>query len=397
MSGLLPLRGHGAERASLGRAVDAGDLPGSLLLHGPRGIGKQRLALWLGQLLLCDAPEPGEPCGRCRACRLTDRLEHPDLYWFFPLPRPRSSGSAERLAAALEDARAEELSARRAEPLYDVVRDGATGIYLAQVKTIRQVATAPPAMAKRKVVVVGDAERMVPQESSPAAANAFLKILEEPPARTHFVITASDPEALLPTILSRVLRVRMRPLSEDDVASFLTEFRGVDDEGATAAARLAEGSIGRALGFLPGADGEPGPLDALRRDAWLLLKAAAAEEPGRRLAAAHSRQVAGSRGEFLDVLGFLAGWIRDVSAARAGAESAILNADAADAVRQLADRLPLAAQNSATALNLVEEARDMARGNVNPQLITAWLLRRLHGTLAGETVAPELSPLHSLS
>ena len=69
-----------------------GTLPSSLLLHGPRGVGKQRLALWLGQLLLCQANDDAEmPCGRCTACRFALELGHPDLRWFFP--RPRLSGA----------------------------------------------------------------------------------------------------------------------------------------------------------------------------------------------------------------------------------------------------------------------------------------------------------------
>jgi DNA polymerase-3 subunit delta' len=62
---------------------------------------------------------------------------------------------------------------------------------------------------------------MVPQESSPEAANAFLKLLVEPPSGTYLVLTAEQPGALLPTILSRVLPVRLLPLEAREVASFL--------------------------------------------------------------------------------------------------------------------------------------------------------------------------------
>src|SRR6185312_8445305 len=78
-------------------------------------------------------------------------------------------------------------------------------------------------IAKRKVFVIGDAERMVPQEGSDAAANAFLKLLEEPPANTTLVLTSSEPGALLPTIRSRVVAVRVPPISDSAVEEFLAD------------------------------------------------------------------------------------------------------------------------------------------------------------------------------
>ncbi|MGH7504935.1 MAG: hypothetical protein ACRELX_04770, partial [Longimicrobiales bacterium] len=135
MSGLPPLLGHDDIRQALSRAAASGELSSALLLHGPPGIGKQRLALWLGQLLLCEAPS-SEPCGRCVSCRLSGQLEHPDLHWFFPLPRPRVSGGSDRLGDALEELRAEELAARRASPLYATGSADTTGIYLAHVQVL---------------------------------------------------------------------------------------------------------------------------------------------------------------------------------------------------------------------------------------------------------------------
>ena len=67
-------------------------LPQSILVHGPSGIGKQRLALWLAQTLVCEATTADGPCGACRHCRMTQELTHPDIQWVFPLPRPRDSG-----------------------------------------------------------------------------------------------------------------------------------------------------------------------------------------------------------------------------------------------------------------------------------------------------------------
>ncbi len=367
---LPPLHGHLDVRRALARAVRAGELPTSLLVHGAPGVGKQRLALWLAQLLLCERPHEDGPCDACQPCRLVQRLEHPDVHWFFPLVRPKGA-SADRLADALEEARAAELETRRTQPLRPPTPGEPTGIFLAQVQTLRRLVHARPAMAARKVFVIGQAEKLVPQESSPEAANALLKILEEPPADTTIVLTASDPEALLPTIRSRTLPVRLRPLPEAEVSAFLQQALGTAAAEANVRARIAEGSIGRALGY-----GPDGALEELRQQARALLAAALDPDETKRLQLAHAQSPAGARGSFSDVLEQLARWIRDLAAAAAGADELIINVDARAWLRDHADPT-LPGARTAAAVAAVETAMDLAQGNVNPQLVMADLLRAL--------------------
>lgn len=383
MIGLAPLRGHEAVRQDLGRAVAGGELPGSILLHGPRGIGKQRLGLWLAQRLLCRAAAGTEPCGTCPDCRIALRLEHPDLHWFFPLARPKgASGGVEKLAGALEEARHVELGARREDPFRTARPGEPVGYYLATIHTLRRNASARPAMGSRAVFLIGDAELLVPQESSPEAANALLKLIEEPPPAAVFVLTASDPDALLPTIRSRLLGVRMRPLPDAEVARFLVEERAAEPARAGTVARIAQGAIGRALGFLPD-DGAPGPLEEIRQQARAMLGAAAASTPAARFAAAHATAPAAARGAFSDVLESLLLWLRDLAAVATGSEAALINADAHDDLADLARRLPGAGTDVPAAVDAVDEALALARGNVNPQLLTASMLGRIHRALAG--------------
>jgi len=382
---MLPeIRGHDDIRATLARAVSAGEIPGSLLIHGPVGVGRQRLGLWLAQTILCQAPDPVRgACNTCAPCRMVNRLEHPDLHWFFPLPRPKGASGPDKLADALEEARAAELAARRADPWRASVPSDSVGIYLAQVQTIRRLAQPRPALGKAKIFLIADAEHLVPQESSQEAANALLKLLEEPPPATTFILTACGPNTLLPTIRSRLLPIRLRPLPEDDIVHILTTQRGTDLPTAQTAARLAEGSIGRALGFLP-VDGEPGPLEQLRQQARELLEAIAAPTTPPRLAAAHAVQPTGARGVFTEVLDALSTWLRDLAATANGAEDRVANRDALELLRRLHQRLPAAAHASHRALLALEEAQTMAQGNVNPQLTMAWLLETLHRILSGK-------------
>src|SRR6185369_571692 len=108
-----------------------------------------------------------------------------------------------------------------------------------------------PALAKKKVVILGDAERLVVQEASPEAANAMLKILEEPPADTFVMLTAADPQALLPTIRSRLVPIRVQRIPDESVAAFVAEHGGKAAP-SKEAVLLAEGSIGRALASAAG-------------------------------------------------------------------------------------------------------------------------------------------------
>lgn len=384
MSTLPPIQGHEAVRERLAGVVARGRVPDSLLLHGPVGVGRQRLGLWLAQFLVCEAPTPDGPCDACRSCRLALGLQHPDIHWFFPLPRPRVYGNADRLVEAFEEARHAELEARRSEPVRSSVQDEPVALYLAQVRMLRRMAVSKPAMGDRKVFLVGDAELLVPQEASEEAANAVLKVLEEPPPHTTMILTAADPDALLPTIRSRLSPVRLLPLPESTVATFLEEHARADRAEAGRAARLGDGSIGRALGFLP-RDGEPGPLERIRAEARSLLDAVASEAPADRLVAAHRLAPTGARGAFSDVLAALAVWIRDLGAMANGAGAVLLNVDAEAHLGELARRLPRAADGAPSAIRLVDETRALSRFNINPQLATARLLRELRRVLRDGT------------
>jgi DNA polymerase-3 subunit delta' len=363
---LPDLIGHETERGTLATAFARGQLPGSLLFHGPAGIGKQRLGLWLAQRMLCESPGPIEPCGVCAPCKAVLKLQHPDVHWFFPLQRPKVSGGQDKMGDALEEARAEELAARRAQPFRPSTPSETVGIFVAHVQTLRRFAMNRPAMGSRKIFIIGDAEFLVPQEASPEAANALLKVLEEPPADTTFILTAADPESLLPTIKSRVLPMRVQPLPMEVVERALMQHAGADPKLAGLAARLAQGSIGRALAFLP-ADGEPGALESVRQQARQLLAAATSPNAAARLSAAHATAPSGARGAFLDTLDFLTIWVRDLAAVAEGADDLVVNADALEWLQDLASRNPGAARAAAAVVHEIEHTRGLTTFNINPR------------------------------
>ena len=232
------------------------------------------------------------------------------------------------------------------------------GIYIATVRAIVHEAAISPAMARRKVFVIGDAERMGFQEGSEYAANAFLKLLEEPPDDTTVIITSSEPGALLPTIRSRTVALRMPQLSESEMREFLS------DETVKEVLNSAGGSktINERLQL---ANGAPGALlgdDARGRAmtaARKLLEAAIADQSSARHAAALAVGSSGARGAFTDVLDSLV---------------IILGERMRAALHDGNERRALAVSRVA---EKVGEARILATSNVNPQLITSNLLREI--------------------
>jgi DNA polymerase III subunit delta' len=362
--------GHEELRRALQSARLRRRLPAVLLLHGPPGVGKQRLGQWIGQLLVCTADSP--PCGACHACSLALRLEHPDLHWYVPLPRPKARGSREKDDEAMEDARREWLEETRVTPLRASHSDEVRALHLGTVRNLRREAQRGGATGPARLFLLADAEELVAQEASQEAANALLKLLEEPPADTWFVLTSSEPGRLLPTIRSRATALHVPALPPEPVGRFLVEVAGVDPDAAERAARLSGGSIGRALGFLPEGD-DDGPLERTRKAALRLVNAALSPREADPWQEALSFKVSGARG-LMELLAFVELWLRDLGAAAAGVEPAILNRDAVDWLGKRARERGIHPTGPSRAVAAVEKAREEASGNVNPQLLLAGLM-----------------------
>jgi len=379
---LPDLYGHEPIRESLVRLARQSALPHSMLIHGPAGAGKERLGLWIAQLLLCEAPAQA-PCGACASCRIVPRLEHPDVHWFFPLPRPEG-GSPEKLRERLEEHRAAELQLRRDNPFHLPRYEKAPAYFLATIRSLQHLASMRPVVGRRKVFVVGDAEMMVPQESSPEAANAFLKLLEEPPSETTLILTSSHPGALLPTIRSRVLALRVSGLPDSEIERLLLEGKMADGEEAATIARRARGSVARAL-RLCGTPRNPGTPDAEREAGRQLLLAALSVDGNARLAEANARRPSGIKQEFVGELESLAEWLRDLLAVAAGAADRVSDPDALAMLRRAVEQRRVPPQGVIAAVERVAAAREMALGNVNPQLILAELLKMVQRDLRPES------------
>jgi DNA polymerase III subunit delta' len=277
-------RAVGALRAALRR----GALHHAYLLGGPAGTGKGRAAKLLAQAANCQGGVAGpgglreEPCGSCLPCRKIDRDLHPDVIRL----------SEERVMA--KAGRWEPKGGRA--PSKDIVVDQVRDLIDHRLALTRSE-------GRRRLVIIDPADAMNPQ-----AQNALLKTLEEPPPETTLVLVAASPDALLPTIRSRCLRIAFRPAPDELVVARL-EAAGRTPEEARLAAALAGGSLGRALAL------EPAELDALR-DAVRAALALRADDALPWLAFARERGQ--DRAQAAELCQLLAVWLRDVLAAQAG-------------------------------------------------------------------------------
>lgn len=170
-------------------------LPRALLLAGRPGLGKRATALFLAEALLCETEREGlKACGTCASCRLYQVGNHPDL-------RMIEAGQE-------EDSPASGATDEEAGPSKKASRQ----ISVEKVRMLVDFVTITSHRGGAKVILIAPAEAM-----HPSAANAILKILEEPPGATYFLLVSNQPERLLPTIRSRCFHLEFA-LPDPEVA-----------------------------------------------------------------------------------------------------------------------------------------------------------------------------------
>lgn len=194
----------------LRRAAESGRVSHAYLFEGIRGVGKMTAAQAFASALVCEHPKGGESCGVCHGCVMCEAGSHPDIR---------------------------------------VVKNSLYGIEkktdILAVETIRAMKKEiylKPYIADRKIYIIPKADTMVEQ-----AQNSLLKILEEPPAYCVLILLCESSGALLPTVMSRVVKLSFTPLSADDTADCLIEKFGIEQTRATLFARMSGGSVGRAV------------------------------------------------------------------------------------------------------------------------------------------------------
>ena len=376
------LTGHDGLQTSLARACQTGKLSSGLLIHGPPGVGKQHLGLWIAQVLLCSKSGPTGPCMTCKSCLLAIKVEHPDLHWFFPVPRPKNT-KTNNLEKALESVRQDSLIEKRLAFLRPTTSSTEIqGLYLATIKHLRKKAYKKPSMSSTQVFLIGDAQSMVLRDTNSEAANALLKILEEPPSDTFFVITCDRLKRLPSTIISRTIPIYLPGIPTHKVKSFLIENLEITEDNADKAALLSRGSIGRSLAFAENyVNKDNGSLELARQKSFHLLRACLQGDrtliyqESMKLNAIPSRTLEPTLDSFGDAL-------RDLALFALGKQNKVINTDTIKFLERACSKKEIHAQSIAESFRHLDQAKEQMEGNVNSQLIITNLLIKIQEKLS---------------
>ena len=297
--------GHARQIAVLRRAVATDRVHHAYLLAGPEGVGKRLVARAFAMAAMCQRPADGEGCGECGSCRRFASGNHPDFVAV--APAEDAEGDGPRTAAARK---------RRTIKVDDV-------------HAVRALTRFAPYEGRRRVILMDDAEDL-----NEPAAGALLKILEEPPAGTVFLLVTGKPMALLPTIHSRCQTLPFGPLSDAEVTAVVGRTLALDEATARWVAGLAGGSPGRVLAM---------DLEELAEARKRLFAAVANLEGRGTLAAlAFAEEVLSLPLELPEACALLYSFYRDAAVARAtGGAGRMLHADLAGEIAALAARAPL--------------------------------------------------------
>lgn len=228
----------------LTQQVDQGRLPHALMLCGPAGSGKLAIALALARYLLCEHPEDGKPCDHCHACMMTAQWQHPDLHFSFPLIKAKSTDQP------TSDDRLKEWREQLNRTPYFTPNDWLADLrgenqqlqfYVSESDALQKKLALKSSQGGYRVVIV-----WLPEKMPPATANKLLKLIEEPPSKTHFLMVSQEPDQVLGTIVSRTQRVQVPAFSEDVLTQALVADYALPEVQARRLAHIAQGSYTQA-------------------------------------------------------------------------------------------------------------------------------------------------------
>ena len=222
-----------------------GKLPHALLFHGQAGTGKEGHALELAGLLNCTASENDEPCGICPSCKKTKSFQHGSVKLILPLPGEKIKSSDDPITKAFSDSLLKEylemLKEKEANPYYSIRVPGANTILINSIRDLKHDVSLSTINNEWRLILIFQAEKLC--TPGPEAAHALLKVLEEPPERTLFILVSSQPGAILDTIHSRCQSLYFPPISTQVLEEQLQE-SGADTVQTAVMARISGGNVG---------------------------------------------------------------------------------------------------------------------------------------------------------
>ncbi|MBP5257655.1 MAG: DNA polymerase III subunit delta [Prevotella sp.] len=225
------------------KLCDEERMPHALLLTGDTGYGKMAIALATASYLLCSNPHDGDSCGECPACKMIRRLEHPDLHFSYPVIRPTGEAAGHKMAS---DDFAREWKEMLTESPYFSINKWLNAMGAANQQATIGVGEGESLLHKMSLKSSQGGYKLsiiwLPERMNGDCANSLLKLIEEPPSKTVFILCSEKPEMLLETIRSRTQRIDMRSITIPDIKEALMRLRGLEEETAQRVARASDGS-----------------------------------------------------------------------------------------------------------------------------------------------------------
>jgi DNA polymerase-3 subunit delta' len=331
--------------------LNKGTIPHALLFIGPNGVGKLNAAGIFAMACNCGgkkdpllpkeeiaahdsmdlhfAAEPSkeDPCGRCISCRKILSGNHPDI-----------------------------ISIKPSNSL----------INIGQIRTLCHTLSLKPYEAKARVVIIACAHTM-----NKGAGNALLKMLEEPPGRTVFILTALQKSDLLPTILSRCQQIRFNPLSRKGIESFLEKNYDFNNDERKIYSKMADGSLSRAQQM---AGGPGGGRYWLTRRNWLIDEACALSSRPIGSLLVLAEKLAKKKDTITESLDVIVTWLRDLVIHKYYPEK-IVNSDLADKIKKIS--LQESVESLVSKIEAVRTAQRKIDANANLRLTLEIMLMSL--------------------
>lgn len=241
--------GQDDAKARLLQLAEGGRIPHAILLCGPSGCGKMAMALAFASYLLCQSHDKdGDACGECNQCKMVAKWEHPDLHFTFPTIKLPSMGSDHKPVSD------------------DFIREWRTLLAKGPYFSMNQWMEAIGAENQQAIITAGESDELtrklslkssqggykvsviwLPERMNTECANKLLKLIEEPPTQTVFIMVCEEPTKLLETIRSRTQRIDMKRIDTECIRQALIDSRGLTDDAATRLARIANGSWLKAM------------------------------------------------------------------------------------------------------------------------------------------------------
>jgi DNA polymerase-3 subunit delta' len=326
----------------LAASLVKGTIPHALLFTGIKGVGKQSAAQLFSMVCNCAdvasqvsniwkssdqasfLEEITGPCGQCRSCRKILKGIHPDVI---------------------------------------LIRPAGSVIKIDQIRALCQKLALKPYESRFRFAILIEADSM-----NPEAGNALLKMLEEPPERTTLILTAEQASNLLPTIGSRCLHIRLKQIPEKDLAVLLQETHGMDNDKATAIARISGGSFSKAVSLYK--------QDWISRRDRLIREFISLRSKPAGVAISLAEKLAAKKELLPDCLDILMTWLRDLLVYRYSPNRIIYH-DLKDKIQEECGKLNT--ETTIAGIEAVQEALKRIESNANARLTLEIMILQMTG------------------